>query len=67
MSENNTENQLTKVINNPLEKEKKNTDLSLTIWGFSSSKTPDINQITMAMDKYENRLIKRRKVSKLSE
>ena len=57
-----TEVALTNAINHPLTKQKKNTDLQATIGAFSSSKAPDIDQITIAMDKFENKWIKKRKV-----
>ncbi len=58
---NTTENALNRAINNPLIQQTKKTDLEQTISAFSSSKTPDVNQVTIAMDKFENRLIKKRK------
>ena len=53
MATTSTETALNKAIHNPL--------LQQTISSSSSSKAPDANQVTIAMDKFENRLIKRRK------
>lgn len=60
MSADSTQHALNKAIYNPLLQQTKKTDLEQTISGFPSSKRPAPNQITIAMDKFENKLIKRR-------
>ena len=61
MATTSTETALNKAIHNPLLQQTKKTDLEQTISSSSSSKAPDANQVPIAMDKFENRLIKRRK------
>lgn len=53
---------LTKTLSNPLIEKSKKSDLWETFGHYNSSKTPDKNQITMEMDTFENRLIKRRRI-----
>ncbi|MDR0369084.1 MAG: hypothetical protein LBH96_00685 [Candidatus Peribacteria bacterium] len=57
------ENELSKVMHNPLEKAIKNADLEKTITAQQSSRSKknDPNQISIQLDKFENRLIKKRK------
>ena len=59
------ENELSKAMYNPLEKATKNADLEKTIASHQSSESKkcDPNQISISLDKFENRLIKKRKFS----
>lgn len=57
------ENELSKAMHNPLEKATKNADLEKTIAAQQSSRSKrnDPNQISIPLDKFENRLIKKRR------
>ena len=57
------ENELSKAMYNPLAQATKNADLKKTIASqqSSTSKRFDANQISIQLDKFENRLIKKRK------
>ncbi|MDD2537591.1 MAG: hypothetical protein PHU61_03835 [Candidatus Absconditabacteria bacterium] len=57
------EDELSKAMHNPLAKATKNADLKKTIASeqSSASKRNDPNQISIQLDKFENRLIKRRR------
>ena len=57
------ENELSKAMYNPLEKATKKSDITKTIASqpSSESKKHDPNQISIQLDKFENRLIKKRK------
>ncbi|MDR0282968.1 MAG: hypothetical protein LBI53_06935 [Candidatus Peribacteria bacterium] len=59
----NKENELSKAMYNPLEKATKNADLKKTIASHQSSESKkyDPNQISISLDKFENRLIKKRR------
>jgi hypothetical protein len=57
------ENELSKAMHNPLAQATKKADLKETIDAeqSSASKKNDPNQISIQLDKFENRLIKKRK------
>lgn len=57
------ETELSKAMHNPLAQATKKSDLKKTIatQQFSESKRFDANQISIQLDKFENRLIKKRK------